>query len=64
MLHQQQDVVRQLPGAEYEGLVVSELALRDRGCSLLAIERDGAFVEFTAETRVEVDDVLYVCGTR
>jgi Trk K+ transport system NAD-binding subunit len=57
-------VVRELPGEEFAGQSVSQLALRDRGCSLLAIGRGGELIEFTPDTRVERDDVLHVCGTR
>jgi Trk K+ transport system NAD-binding subunit len=39
-----------------------EMPLRQHGCSLLAIERDGAFVPVTAETTIQIGDQLYVCG--
>jgi len=39
-----------------------DLSLRQNGCSLLAIERDGAFLPAIAETIVETGDQLYICG--
>jgi Trk K+ transport system NAD-binding subunit len=39
-----------------------ELPLRQHGCSLLAIERDGAFIRATADVVVQIGDQLYVCG--
>jgi Trk K+ transport system NAD-binding subunit len=39
-----------------------DLALRPQGCSLLAIERDGAFVPATADAVIQPGDRLYVCG--
>ena len=39
-----------------------DLPLRQHGCSLLAIERSGAFLPATAETIVQPGDELYVCG--
>jgi len=39
-----------------------DLGLRQQGCSLLAIERDGAFVPVTADVIIQPDDQLYICG--
>ena len=39
-----------------------DLGLRQQGCSLLAIERDGAFVPATADAVIQPGDQLYVCG--
>jgi len=39
-----------------------DLPLRQNGCSLLAIEREGAFLPVNAETVVEDGDQLYICG--
>ena len=39
-----------------------DLGLRQQGCSLLAIERNGAFVPATADAIIEPGDQLYVCG--
>jgi len=39
-----------------------DLGLRKQGCSLLAIERDGAFVPVTADAVIQPGDRLYVCG--
>ncbi|MEA2336237.1 MAG: hypothetical protein QOE82_244 [Thermoanaerobaculia bacterium] len=39
-----------------------DLPLRQNGCSLLAIERDGVVTPATAETVVQPGDQLYVCG--
>src|SRR4051812_2589134 len=39
-----------------------DVPLRQHGCSLLAIERNGAFVRVTADTVIERGDQLYVCG--
>jgi Trk K+ transport system NAD-binding subunit len=39
-----------------------DVRLRQQGCSLLAIERDGAFVRVTADAAIESGDQLYVCG--
>jgi Trk K+ transport system NAD-binding subunit len=39
-----------------------DLRLRQHGCSLLAIERNGAFVTVTADAVIEPGDQLYVCG--
>jgi Trk K+ transport system NAD-binding subunit len=39
---------------------VADLPLRLHGCSLLAIEREGSFLE--ARTPVQAGDYLYVCG--
>jgi Trk K+ transport system NAD-binding subunit len=40
-----------------------EMASRQRGCSVLAIERAGALLPVTADSRVQVDDHLYICGS-
>jgi Trk K+ transport system NAD-binding subunit len=39
-----------------------DLPLRANGCSLLAVERDGAFLPANAETVVQSGDQLYICG--
>ena len=39
-----------------------DLCVRQHGCSVLAIERDGAFLPATADTILESGDQLYVCG--
>jgi len=39
-----------------------DLGLRQQGCSLLAIERNGAFIPTTADAVVQSGDQLYVCG--
>jgi Trk K+ transport system NAD-binding subunit len=39
-----------------------DVPLRQHGCSLLAIERNGAFVPVTADVVIEAGDQLYVCG--
>jgi len=39
-----------------------DLGLRQQGCSLLAIERDGAFVPVTADVVIQPGDQLYICG--
>jgi Trk K+ transport system NAD-binding subunit len=39
-----------------------DLGLRQQGCSLLAIERDGTFVPATADAVIQPGDRLYVCG--
>jgi Trk K+ transport system NAD-binding subunit len=41
---------------------VRDMPLRQHGCSLLAIERNGAFVPVTADAVIEPGDQLYVCG--
>jgi Trk K+ transport system NAD-binding subunit len=45
------------------GLTVDELRSRNGACSVLAIERGGAFVPGSANLRLESDDALWVCGT-
>lgn len=45
------------------GRTLAELPIRKRGCSVVAIARNGAFVtRLNAQTRIEAGDVLYVCG--
>jgi len=39
-----------------------ELPLRQHGCSLLAIERDGAFLPVAAASRIQSGDGLFICG--
>jgi Trk K+ transport system NAD-binding subunit len=39
-----------------------DLPLRQHGCSLLAIERDGAFVRVTADAVLQAGDQLSICG--
>jgi Trk K+ transport system NAD-binding subunit len=45
------------------GKTIRELPFRRSGCSVLAIARDAAFItNIGGETRVEANDILYVCG--
>ena len=44
------------------GGTLREMSLRNHGCSVLAIEREGMFVPVTADSLVEAGDQLYVCG--
>jgi Trk K+ transport system NAD-binding subunit len=41
---------------------VRELGVRAHGCSLIGIERGGAFVEVTADTALAAGDHAYLCG--
>ena len=45
------------------GRDLRELSLRQHGCSVLAIQRNGVFLAATAETRVETGDQVYVSGS-
>ena len=45
------------------GRTLADLPVRKHGSSVLAIARNGAFVtRVDGRTRIERDDVLYVCG--
>ena len=44
------------------GLLVRNLGVRAHGCSLIAIERGGAFVDVTADTALAAGDQAYLCG--
>src|SRR5437764_13141979 len=44
------------------GRKVRELGVRAHGCSLIGIERGGAFVEVTADTVLAERDQAYLCG--
>jgi Trk K+ transport system NAD-binding subunit len=39
-----------------------DIPLRQQGCSLLAIVRDGTFVPVTADSIIQTGDQLYICG--
>src|SRR5437016_3860532 len=54
-------VVR-VPVRAAAGRLVRELGVRALGCSLIAIERGGAFVEVTAGTKLAAADQAYLCG--
>ena len=51
-------------GARFAGRRVGDLDLRERtGCSIVAVERDGApLATIGSELVLAEDDVLYVCG--
>jgi K+/H+ antiporter YhaU regulatory subunit KhtT len=41
-----------------------ESGIRDRGCSAVALRRDGRFMtDMTADTVLQAGDELYICGT-
>ena len=44
------------------GRKVRELGVRAHGCSVIGIERGGAFVEVTADTVLAAGDQAYLCG--
>jgi Trk K+ transport system NAD-binding subunit len=44
------------------GRKVRELGVRAHGCSVIGLERDGAFVEVTADTALAAGDQAYLCG--
>ena len=54
-------VVR-VPVRAAAGRTVRELDIRAHGCSLIAVERGGAFVEVTADTALAAGDQAYLCG--
>src|SRR5712691_10060659 len=55
--------VTRLPAVAASGRLISELPVRQHGCSVLAVGRNGAFVtRVNAQTRLESGDELYVCG--
>lgn len=45
------------------GMTVDDLRSRDGACSLLAVERAGAFLPGIGEVRLQSGDALWVCGT-
>jgi Trk K+ transport system NAD-binding subunit len=50
-------------GQRFAGRRVGDLPLRQHGCSLVAIRRDGRFVtRLTADLEVAATDELYICG--
>jgi Trk K+ transport system NAD-binding subunit len=56
--------VQSIPAMRWTGKPISQLPLRENGCSVVAIERDGTTItRITPETVVEAKDVLWVCGT-
>ena len=55
--------VARLVAGTASGRKVEELPIRSRGCSIVAIARDGGFVtRIAAQTRIEPNDVLFICG--
>jgi Trk K+ transport system NAD-binding subunit len=44
------------------GRTVRDSGVRAHGCSLIAIDRGGAFVEVTADTALAAGDQAYLCG--
>ena len=54
-------VVR-VPVRAAAGKRVRELGVRAHGCSLVGIDRGGAFVEVTADTELAAGDLAYLCG--
>ncbi len=55
--------VARFPAAAALGRAIGELTIRQHGCSVVAIARNGAFVtRLNSQTRVEAGDELYICG--
>jgi len=55
--------IAQIAANGMAGKTLRELPIRRNGCSVLAIARDGGFItNVGAETRVDANDILYVCG--
>jgi len=54
-------VVR-VPVRAAAGRTVRALGVRAHGCSIIGIERGGAFVEVTADTALAAGDQAYLCG--
>ncbi|HLJ73563.1 MAG TPA: NAD-binding protein, partial [Thermoanaerobaculia bacterium] len=55
--------VAQIPAGDMAGKTLRELPIRRSGCSVLAIGREGSVItNVGAETRIDANDILYVCG--
>jgi Trk K+ transport system NAD-binding subunit len=55
--------VTRLPATNASGRSLGDLPIRQRGCSVIAIGRNGTFVtRVDSTTRIEAGDELYVCG--
>ena len=54
--------VLRVPVSQSAGKRLREIPLRQHGCSAIAIERAGAFLDATADSELQPGDHLYLCG--